>query len=300
MAKPRSPQTGILCLNKPKGVTSRDVVNHVQRVTGIDRCGHAGTLDPLATGVMVVCIGQATRLIPFIQEYSKRYHATFLLGRSSPTDDVEGDVTLPADAPIPTREELEAILPRFVGRIMQRPPVYSAIKIEGQRGYEWARQGSPKQPLPRPVEVFELELLRYDYPEWDLAIHCGSGTYVRSLGRDIAGELQTSAVMSALTRTAVGPFRLENAVMPDQLTPANWQDHLLPLALTVQYLPKLVLSDEEIRRLHHGQWLELSGELKPGERAAVLNQNGELVAVVQGESDGRLRPLLNFRLAVES
>src|SRR5436190_8799230 len=197
---------GLLNVDKPSGLTSRDVVNRVQRLVKPHKVGHAGTLDPLASGVLVVCVGPATRLIEYVQRMPKRYLATFLLGRRSETEDIEGAVTELTDTPVPTVEQAHGALPNFVGRIQQLPPAFSALKVDGQRAYALARKGETPDLQPRPIEVYSVELVEYSYPQLVLDIRCGSGTYVRSLGRDIARALGTEAVMSALVRTEIGPF----------------------------------------------------------------------------------------------
>lgn len=285
---------GVFCLNKPRGMTSRDAVNLVQRFLRRLRLGHAGTLDPLATGVLVVCVGSATRLIPFVQELPKFYRAMFLLGRSSPTDDVDGDVTELVAAPIPSRQQIEAALPEFIGTILQRPPIYSAVKIEGRRGYQWARQGLPREAKPRPVMVHELKILRYEYPELELEIHCGSGTYVRSIGRDLAQRLGTAAVMSQLTRLAIGHFVIDQSVDPRELGPHHWRDFLLPPVVAVKHLPQVQLSNDKAEQLLRGQWPVHEGNLQPGETAAVFDQAGHLLGVAECQRDKRLRPLVNL------
>ena len=219
---------GILNVDKPAGLTSRDAVNRVERLFRNVKCGHAGTLDPLATGVLVMCVGPATRLIQYVQRMRKQYRAVFQLGRRSATDDVEGEVELVAGAPEPTRAEVEAALPQFLGDIQQRPPAHSAIKIGGQRAYDLARRGEEFELSARTISIYHLEILRYAYPELELAIECGSGTYVRSLGRDLAAALGTAAVMSALARTAIGDFRVEDAVALDALTNDSVTQHLQP------------------------------------------------------------------------
>src|SRR5262249_43555691 len=156
----------------------------------------------------VICVGQATRLIQYVQRLPKRYRATFLLGRHSETDDTEGEITLIEGAPQPARAEIEAALSKFIGDIEQRPPAHSAVKIAGRRAYKLARQGRAVEIAPRTVTIHSLNILRYDYPELELVVECGSGTYIRSLGRDLASALGTAAVMSALERTAVGGFRV--------------------------------------------------------------------------------------------
>ena len=192
---------GLLCVNKPVGMTSRQAVNVVQRLARPAKVGHAGTLDPLADGVLVVGVGSATRLLEYVQQMRKRYVGTFLLGRSSPTEDTEGQVTECPDAPVPTLDEIGSAAARWTGRIAQRPPAFSALKVAGRRAYDLARRGKLPQLAPRPVDVFQIEIRRYQYPELVLNVECGGGTYIRSLGRDLAESLGTAAVMSALTRT---------------------------------------------------------------------------------------------------
>ncbi len=181
-SNPDGPMFGILNLDKPPGLTSRDAVNGVQRLAYPNKVGHAGTLDPLATGVLVVCLGKATRLIEFVQQQPKHYLAEFDLGLTSDTEDIEGDVRQMDDAAPVSYEDIRNALPRFVGQIMQRPPAYSALKIKGRRAYKLARRGETVELAPRPINVYSLKLVHFHYPRVTLDIVCGSGTYVRSLG----------------------------------------------------------------------------------------------------------------------
>ncbi len=203
---------GFLNIDKPAGMTSRDVVNRIQRLVRPCKVGHAGTLDPLATGVLVVCLGHATRLVDYVHRYAKRYEAMFLLGRESDTEDVEGQVTELLDAPTIDQGRLDAVLPRFVGRISQIPPAHSALKVDGQRAYSRARRGEAVVMEARPVTIHALHGSISKPDVMRLDITCGTGTYVRSLGRDIARAMGTGAVMSELRRLAIGPFAGEQAV----------------------------------------------------------------------------------------
>jgi len=285
---------GILNLNKPTGATSRDVVNRIQRPVRPAKVGHAGTLDPLATGVLVVCVGAATRLIEYVQRMSKGYRGTFLLGRSSPTEDVEGEVTELDAPPIPTREQLDAAAARMVGRIEQRPPIYSALKVDGKRAYALARKGKEVELKPRPVTIHRLAVEAYDYPQLTLAIECGSGTYVRSLGRDLAESLGTAAVMSALVRTSVGGFRLEDAIDPEGITQENWADHLLPAARAVESLPKIELSTDEITEIRNGRRINRDADPRETKEIAAIDATGRLVAILTRRGEGLLGPLRNL------
>jgi tRNA pseudouridine55 synthase len=286
---------GLLNINKPAGLTSRDAVNHVQRLVRPDKAGHAGTLDPLATGVLIICIGPATRLVPFVQQQRKVYRATFLLGRTSDTDDVEGRVSILEQAPEIGREQIVAVLPRFLGRIEQTPPQYSAVKVRGERAYALARAGREAALAPRRVDIHRLELLAFDGVELSLEIECGSGTYVRAIGRDLGAALGSGAVMSRLVRTRIGPFVLEQATPLDALTRESLPSHLLPAALAVADLPRCEIDETQWEHLRNGRGVP-RGELPPlhvGQSIALFAGSGELAAV--GElRDGRLAPSMVF------
>ncbi len=280
---------GLLNIDKPFDVTSRDVVNHVQRLTRPHKVGHAGTLDPLATGVLVVCVGQATRLNEFVQQFEKKYTGTFLLGRRSDTEDTEGEVVELVDAPRPEPSEVQRALDRFRGEILQRPPAFSALKVKGQRAYALARRGEAVTLEPRPVTIHALELVRYDYPELVLDVVCSSGTYIRSLGRDIGEALDSSAVMSALRRTAIGPFTLAAACTMDAITAQTIEQHLLPAALAVERFPRIEVSAVEMAELGHGRFI--AGTIPGGaELAAAVDVDGTLVALLSAAPQGGLKP----------
>ncbi|MFQ5733563.1 MAG: tRNA pseudouridine(55) synthase TruB [Planctomycetaceae bacterium] len=292
---------GLLNVNKPAVWSSRKVVDCVARAVRPAKAGHAGTLDPMATGVLVVAVGRATRLIGFVQEQSKSYSATFLLGQRSNTDDVTGEVTEHAVEREPARDELETALRRFVGRIEQVPPQFSAVHIDGRRAYKLARQGETLELHPRTVEVFRAELTRYEYPKIDLDIECGSGTYIRSVGRDLGEMLGCGAVMSRLERTAIGGFRLDDAVDPHELSPERVAEHLLPAALAVGHLPAFHCTADDVQVLRHGRRIPLRNQLRSpafsksaasdrGETIAVFAPDGELAALGESQNDGTLAP----------
>ena len=284
---------GLLNVNKPSGITSRRVVDRVQRLVKPAKVGHAGTLDPLARGVLIIGVGPATRLVEYVQQMPKRYRATFLLGRSSTTEDVEGEVTLLPDAPVPTLEELEGAAAELTGKIQQRPPVYSALKVEGRRAYARARAGQEVELAPRTIHVYQLEVAGYEYPELKLAIECSSGTYVRSLGRDLAERLGTAAVMSALERTAIGSFVIEEAADADQLTRDNLADLMLPAVRAVEGLmPACVVSEPQVHRLSHG--LSVSCEGAAAETCAAVDRAGKLTAILTRRADGTYGPSKYF------
>jgi tRNA pseudouridine55 synthase len=282
---------GLLNLHKPAGPTSRDVVNRVQRMVWPGKVGHAGTLDPLASGVLVVCVGPATRLIRYVQQMPKSYRGTFLLGRTSPSDDTEIEPTVHAGVPQPSRQAIEATLPRFTGAIDQRPPAYSAIKVAGQKAYDMARRGEKVELPSRRVEVYSLSVAEYDYPRLVLDIRCGSGTYVRSLGRDLAQSLGTGAVMSELVRTSIGPFTLETATQPGELTSEALASNLLPPAMAVAGLPSVTLDDEQRVEVVHGRTIACAPPPGASEVAAFV-AGGQLLAILGPRGTGNWGPKL--------
>ncbi len=293
------PRFGILNLDKPAGLTSRRVVDRVVELVRPAKVGHAGTLDPLATGVLVVCIGKATRLIELVQEQSKSYHATFLLGRESDTDDVTGTVNEVAVSSAIRRSEVEGCLPEFLGQIEQVPPSFSAVHVEGRRAYERARAGQSVELTPRTVEVFRLEITRFEYPELELAIDCGSGTYIRSIGRDLGRALGCGAIMSGLVRTRVGPYRIEEAIPLDQLTPETLDARLLDATTAAAGLPKRVANTDERALLRGGRAIpvgDLSGA-GSDDSVAVVDPAGGLLSLAR--IDLETDRLLPFRVFID-
>lgn len=227
--------TGLLVVDKPLGRTSMDVCRWVRsrlRRGGAPKrikVGHGGTLDPLATGVVVVLIGKATPLCDAIMRGQKEYDATVDLSRTSTTDDLEGEPTeVPVEHP-PTREQLAAACAAFVGEIMQTPPIYSAMKVNGQRAYALARKGQTPRLEPRPVRIDSIEPTDYDWPIVSMHITCGKGTYIRSLARDLGGSLGAGGMLTALRRTRVGRFTLADAIALDDLPDPMLQEHLRPV-----------------------------------------------------------------------
>ncbi len=272
---------GFLNVDKPVGWTSRQAVDHVKRLVKPAKVGHAGTLDPIAGGVLIVCIGQATRLVPYLHEFRKSYRGEFLWGHSSETDDIEGDVRELAGVPPVSREQLLEVLPRFVGRITQTPPVFSAVKIGGRRAYQLARKGHTPDVQPREVDVFRLDLLEFDPPRLSLEIECGSGTYIRSLGRDIARAVGSDAVMSGLTRTRIGPFGQETSVRPCDITAETVSEVLVPSLAAVSHLTTIDCDAAMISQLRHGRPVRCPESLTPaeGEPCALVSPSGGLVAI---------------------
>jgi tRNA pseudouridine55 synthase len=219
---------GLLLVNKPIGVTSFDVIRRLRRVTGVRKMGHAGTLDPLASGLMLVLFGAACKRAQTLSKLDKRYGAEVRLGVASTTGDGEGEKTA-VSGRVPGRAEVEAAVARLTGELTQVPPAYSAIKINGREAYKRARAGEVVEMPSRRVMVYEHKLIHYDYPVVELEAKVSSGTYIRTLAEDLGKLLETGAYLSGLVRTEVGSYRLDTAVVLDEATVATVQQHLLDL-----------------------------------------------------------------------
>ena len=244
---------GVLNVDKPMGVTSREVVNQVVRLVHPAKVGHAGTLDPLATGVLVVCVGHATRLVTLAQEGRKRYLGRFLFGKTSDTDDNTGNIVEKGDWKWVTQDHIAGLLLEFTGCVQQVPPQFSAIHVQGQRAYDLARRGETVDLASRPVEIFSIRITQFCPPEFELEIECGSGTYVRSIGRDLGSRLGCGAIMTQLRRLGVGPFDVADAIALDRLTAATINHQLQPALKIVSHLRQRLLTPEEVIAIRRGQ-----------------------------------------------
>lgn len=278
---------GLLNLDKPPGKTSRDVVNQVARLLPRKvKAGHAGTLDPLAVGVLVVCVGSATRLIENVQRMGKTYRTTIRLGARSDTLDRDGVVIETVDPPIPSREEIDEALEAQRGDLLQQPPEHSALKVGGRRAYDLARAGLPVELAPRPVRVDRIEILSYAWPMLELEIDCGSGTYIRSIARDVGEALGCGALMETLDRTRIGRFARESAINPDQLTRENLSSHLRPALEAVADLPRITLDESLLADVRQGKSLtaaRLPDGLVPSGEIALVTESGRLAALAEGD-----------------
>lgn len=282
---------GFLNIDKPSGMTSRAVVDRVCRIVNSKRVGHAGTLDPLATGVLVVAVGKATRLVEYVQNQHKTYRAGFLLGQSSDTDDVEGTIVVNENTAAPALKEIENALVDFSGRIEQVPPKFSAIKLQGKRAYDLARSGAEVELKPRPVDVFRIEIEEYSFPKLRLKIDCGSGTYIRSIARDLGEKLGVGGLMETLERTAVGVFRQTEAVSLGRLEQEDWKTHLRPLIDGCAGMRRAELNEVQKAHFDAGRAFEIDveGVAQTGEMAAIY----ETAFIGIGEFDptaGVMRP----------
>jgi tRNA pseudouridine55 synthase len=255
--------SGLLNINKPKGITSHDVVIRVRRLTGQRKVGHTGTLDPLATGVLLLCLGQATRLIEYLMPDQKQYQATICFGVTTDTLDADGQITATNDTTHLTESDLRALLPGFLGEIEQIPPIYSALKKEGKPLYKLARAGQKIEVTPRRVTIHTLNWISWQPPYLTLDVVCTSGTYIRSLARDLGRAAGTGAHLSQLSRTASGHWTLDKAIFLEELEReveadgAAWQKYLHPLDQAVAHLPQVTLSEAATTHVQHGRQIEL-------------------------------------------
>ena len=279
---------GLLNINKPAGMTSRDVVDRFFRLSMPFKIGHAGTLDPLATGVLLLCVGSATRLVSLLHDLDKSYRAEFLFGRRSDTDDVTGKVTVEDENPFVDRGQVEALLSSFTGRICQTPPAFSAVKINGKRAYRLARKGRKVELASREVVVHNLRLVEWKPPSFTLEIDCGSGTYIRSLGRDLGENLGVGVIMNSLVRTRIGPYELKNSCKWTEAacSKAAFEKHLLPPQLGLPHLTHVTVSTETEFDIRNGRAVKLPEvEWTPTGRVASISQTGRLIAILlPGES----------------
>jgi tRNA pseudouridine55 synthase len=262
--KKGDPVHGWINLYKPAGVVSTHAVSVVKRAFNAQKAGHAGTLDPLADGILPIALGEATKTVPYVQDALKIYEFDAIWGQQRSTDDAEGDVIQSSDAR-PNQSDIEAALPLFRGDIRQIPPLYSAIKIDGQRAYDLARYGSNPELIEMPernVYVEQLDLVEAAHDKASFRCLCGKGTYIRSLVRDIALKCDTFGHVGKLTREKVGPFQMENSVSLDVFEvakqserPVDLQEHLLPVPYVLDGLPTLMVNDNEAALLKNGQFL---------------------------------------------
>jgi tRNA pseudouridine55 synthase len=274
-----SPTEGLLLVDKPTGMTSHDVVDVVRRALGTRKVGHAGTLDPMATGLLLIGAGRATRLLRFLADLPKAYEGTMRLGVETSTLDAEGEVF--REAPVTAHEaDVREAMRALVGESLQRPPAYSAVKVGGRKLYEAAREGERLEADPRPIRVDAFDLRAFDPPDVAFRVTCSGGTYVRVLAADVGAALSCGAHLIALRRTAIGPFRADDAVPPDR------PGEPLPLDVAVRHLPRLELDADEAVAASHGRPLGPAGIVGP---YGVFGPIGRLIGVYE-DVGPRARP----------
>jgi len=280
---------GILVVDKPRGWTSRAVVDRVAALVGRSKAGHAGTLDPLASGVLVICVGPATRLVEEIQRLPKSYRTVVLLGARSDTLDADGRIEHQADPRVPSPAEVAAAVATLVGEVDQLPPDYSALRVGGRRAYDLARAGRAVELAPRRVRIDRIEVLRYEWPRLELEIDCGAGTYIRSIARDVGEALGCGGLVEVLVRTRIGPFALDGAVDLAGLTEGSLPGLLRPSVEAVAGRPRLALDPDQVAAVAAGRRI-LAGplaltELPPGP-LALVDSDGRLVALAELDAGG--------------
>ncbi len=276
--------SGILVVDKPVGLTSHDVVEIIRKGTNIRRAGHTGTLDPRASGVLVVLIGPAVRLSEFVSAADKRYQAIIRLGGATDTYDADGRFIGQARTPVNiTEAQFNEVLQRFVGEIEQTPPPYSAVKVQGRRAYEMARQGEEVELAPRKINVYHLEVLEWAPPEVVVDVHCSSGTYVRSLANDLGVALGCGAYLVGLRRTKSGRFTLRDATplrkLQESFVTGNWYQYLIPAAEALADWPAVELNPDEVEEVKHGHRVKAAPDAQPGLVRGV-SMAGELIAIM--------------------
>jgi tRNA pseudouridine55 synthase len=293
--------SGIICVDKPVGPTSFDVIRSVRRGTGVRKAGHAGTLDPAASGVLLVLLGQAVRISEYLMELPKTYRAVVRLGVATETYDAEGAPTHVAETVDVPREEVERALAGFVGEIEQTPPAFSAVKVEGERAYRLAREGAVVALAARRARTYAIRLLGFEPPDVEIEVECGKGTYIRSLAHDLGQALGCGGHLASLVRTRVGPFTVESSVSLAELEGAfakdEWRELVLPMDCGLTHLPAITLHIEDEKDLRHGQAVRIDEERLAGVQVdngrpyRAYAEDGGLVGIIRYDAEsGVWRP----------
>jgi tRNA pseudouridine55 synthase len=293
--RPKSPLHGILLVDKPQGWTSHDVVAKARGLTQQRKIGHTGTLDPMATGLLVLCLGDATRLVEYMSRHDKGYEGLITLGVTTDTDDAEGTPTGQGSVPVITAAELADLEARFTGELLQRPPAYSAVKVAGKRAYAVARGGGTVELAERPVQVHSLRLTAVASDGLSISVRCGPGTYIRSLARDIGEALGCGAHLSALRRTRVGLFDLDSACSLEDVaalcSAGRIDEFLLQPDEGVPEMAAAIVSDATAARLWHGQAVPVTPiNALPGGPGRIYSASGAFVGIGDFDAFGQLRP----------
>lgn len=281
MNAPRSTRieiNGWVVLDKPTGMTSTHAVSRLKRLFNAKKAGHAGTLDPLATGILPIAFGEATKTVPFVQDGEKTYRFTIAWGAETDSDDADGKIVERSDLR-PDGEAIRAALPQFTGTIQQRPPAFSAIKVAGERAYDLSRDGAPPDLESRPVTIHSLTLVAAEPDHAHFEARCGKGTYVRAVARDLGRTLGCYGHVSALRRTRVGPFSESDAVSLAQLMEAPPPDALRRVEAGLTEIPQIMVDRESAARLRRGQPVLLRGRDTPMDGAVFASCGGVVVAV---------------------
>lgn len=291
---------GILNINKPSGLTSHDVVDRIRRASGVRRVGHAGTLDPAASGVLLVCLGQATRVSEYLMDGRKAYDAQIRLGVTTDTGDAEGRVLRSLSGISTSRGQVEMVLSSFKGHVEQVPPMYSALKHKGRPLYELARQGIEVERAPRGVEIYDLAIVEWAPPSFRVLVECSRGTYIRALAMDIGEALETGAHLERLMRVACGSYSLENAISLEQaeqsFTDGRWSRIMHPTDEALLHFEAFIIDPDTETRVRQGQHVE-GPEPLASRFCRTYNPSGEFVALLQYDAERKTwRPRKVFNL----
>ncbi len=284
---------GIINVHKPSGCTSFDIVARIKRISGAKRVGHAGTLDPLASGVLPVCLGQATRIVEYLMDATKTYRAEIELGVVTDTYDAEGRVIRRSDPSGITIQQVEDLLASFKGTNQQTPPPYSAVKHQGKPLYYWARTGVTVEKESRPAEIHELKILGWQPPVLTIEVTCGKGTYIRSLAYDLGEKLGCGATLKSLVRTRYGVFNIEDAVVLPQLEEVflkgDWQSLVQPMDCILAHWPKVVASEDDTNKIINGDYIDIGGKVLPaGGYCRAYSPEGSFLAVLHYDTEAKL------------
>ncbi len=291
----------IINLNKPPGITSHQAVAGVKRILGVKKAGHTGTLDPAATGVLLICLNEATKVSRFLLDMDKRYRAKVKLGVRTDTYDVQGTVLEQQDASALTEKDVVRAVKMFEGRITQKPPMYSAVKVQGKKLYELARKGVEIERREREVHIYELNISGFDLPYFDMEVSCSKGTYIRTLCEDIGTVLGTGAILYSLERSAIGPFEIKNSASQEELGRDNFfesnKKSFCSIDEALSGLKEIVLNDDDYRGAKMGVPIKTnkSKELPAGNLVKLKGPLGDLFGIGLVESDViRIERILNF------
>ncbi len=279
---------GLLPVHKDVGMTSHDVVYKLRRITGAKKLGHTGTLDPMASGLLMICIGRATKLTQFLTEWDKSYRAEITLGATSDTLDAEGEITPAVDVPTMTEADLKTLLKRFAGRITQKVPAYSAVKVDGRELYKYARRGQEVETPSREIEIRSMELHSFDSPLFSVSVHCSKGTYIRVLADDIGREIGCGGYLSALQRLSVGPFDISKALTLAEVdkrhTSGELNNNIVPIEQVLEF-PVISIRNRARGIIKNGgiptsgDILGHRGEFESGDLICMADELGEIMAI---------------------
>lgn len=284
--------SGVVLLDKPLGLSSNQAMQRVKHLYQAEKAGHTGSLDPLATGLLPICLGEATKFANFLLDADKTYLATVKLGITTTSADAEGEVI--AQKPVDvTLQQVESVLHQFIGDIEQTPPIYSALKVDGKPLYAYARAGQEVEIKSRYVSIHQIHLEHFEADELVFTVTCSKGTYIRTLAQDIGAKLGCGAHLKGLRRLTSGTFDLQDALPLEVLSELSLEEldaKLLPIDIKIQHLPKLTLNAEQTDIIQHGQAIKPNQEIIFNEFIRLYDMSGEFIGLAQKQADGKLHP----------